>query len=360
MSKTGNIIRGAGGYLKRNTDLGVGIGHPHGGDEGDIRVQMVDSSPHLYARAGGQWYGINLSTITDDTMRLGDSRDYLSINPDVGLELYNKNVKVATFGETTTVKDINLTGVIEITSTGGQNVMMGRWAAASPDVSGVENNVVLGTEAGQSMESGAEDNVIIGTTAGDAITTGKRNVAIGNNALSEADSTHNCVAVGGGALRDTTGYNNIGIGQAAGAEIITGTNNIAIGGSTLQDNEDVIGAIAIGKDAGGNHATAGFMGNYSICIGQRADVGTDDDTNSIVIGRHVVGKGSNTVVIGNDDVTDFYAAADSGATVHCTSLTLKETTTPTPVADNGKLYTKNDNKLYFQDGAGTEHEVSFV
>lgn len=38
-------------------------------------------------------------------------------------------------------------------------------------------------------------------------------------------------------------------------------------------------------------------------------------------------------------------------------ITLNEITTPTAVADHGKVYTKTDNKLYFQDGAGNEHEV---
>jgi hypothetical protein len=41
-------------------------------------------------------------------------------------------------------------------------------------------------------------------------------------------------------------------------------------------------------------------------------------------------------------------------------LGLKETTTPTADTNYGKVYTKNDNKLYFQDGAGSEHEVAFV
>jgi hypothetical protein len=36
-------------------------------------------------------------------------------------------------------------------------------------------------------------------------------------------------------------------------------------------------------------------------------------------------------------------------------ITLNETTTPGAEADKGKIYTKTDNKLYFQDGAGTEH-----
>jgi hypothetical protein len=41
-------------------------------------------------------------------------------------------------------------------------------------------------------------------------------------------------------------------------------------------------------------------------------------------------------------------------------LAMVETSTPTADADHGKLYTKNDNKLYFQDGAGTEHEVAYA
>ena len=41
-------------------------------------------------------------------------------------------------------------------------------------------------------------------------------------------------------------------------------------------------------------------------------------------------------------------------------ITIKEITTPTPVANYGKVYTKTDNALYFQDGAGTEHTISAV
>lgn len=37
---------------------------------------------------------------------------------------------------------------------------------------------------------------------------------------------------------------------------------------------------------------------------------------------------------------------------------LKETTTPTADANYGKIYTKNDNVLYFQDGAGTESALA--
>ena len=42
------------------------------------------------------------------------------------------------------------------------------------------------------------------------------------------------------------------------------------------------------------------------------------------------------------------------------ALTIKEITTPTADTNYGKVYTKDDNKLYFQDGAGGEHEVTLA
>ena len=39
---------------------------------------------------------------------------------------------------------------------------------------------------------------------------------------------------------------------------------------------------------------------------------------------------------------------------------LRETTTPTAETGLGKIYTKNDNTLYFQDAGGNEHEIGTV
>ena len=49
-----------------------------------------------------------------------------------------------------------------------------------------------------------------------------------------------------------------------------------------------------------------------------------------------------------------------GLSVEAGVITLKETTEPTADANYGKIYTKDDNKLYFQDGSGTEHEIEFA
>jgi hypothetical protein len=51
---------------------------------------------------------------------------------------------------------------------------------------------------------------------------------------------------------------------------------------------------------------------------------------------------------------------DDGFKLNTGILTMAETTQPVADVNNGKLYCKNDNKLYFQDGAGVQHTVAFV
>lgn len=75
------------------------------------------------------------------------------------------------------------------------------------------------------------------------------------------------------------------------------------------------------------------------------DGGTIDDC---AIGGTTPAAGSFTTVNASDVVTLEK------------EITLKEITTPTAVGSYGKLYTKSDNVLYFQDGAGVEHTISAV
>ena len=51
-------------------------------------------------------------------------------------------------------------------------------------------------------------------------------------------------------------------------------------------------------------------------------------------------------------------SANADLTLEGGVLNLKETTTPSNDTHYGKIYTKSDNKLYFQDGGGSEHEIS--
>jgi hypothetical protein len=62
--------------------------------------------------------------------------------------------------------------------------------------------------------------------------------------------------------------------------------------------------------------------------------------------------------------SEIVASVEAATTVTLKALTvtagfvgLPEITTPTAVPDFGTIYYKADNKAYFQDGAGVEHEV---
>ena len=52
------------------------------------------------------------------------------------------------------------------------------------------------------------------------------------------------------------------------------------------------------------------------------------------------------------------ASANADLVCEGGAVMLKETTTPTADAGYGKVYTKADNRLYFQDGAGVEHALT--
>ena len=247
MSIRGKAIRGAGALLKRNTTLGVGIGHPHGGEEGDIRVQMVDGSPRLYARAGGQWYGISLSDMVSEELFRFDN-----------IELAGK---------------ISLRSLERLLP----NVCIG---VDNPYVG--SGNILMGFKAGfQLASSSANGNIYIGSYAGFLVTGGSGNIAIGNNAY----------------MTDADGDGNTCIGSAAGF-MLDGTSNYntCLGYSTGPDGE-VDRGIFIGNGAGNNESVFDF----STCIGWLTRTTGE---HGIAIGSQVA-AGANETVIGRRGVFRF-------------------------------------------------------
>ncbi len=68
----------------------------------------------------------------------------------------------------------------------------------------------------------------------------------------------------------------------------------------------------------------------------------------------VLDGGNDNITIGAAPVSAHYDLMLARVGV----LGLKETTTPTADINHGKVYTKTDNILYFQDGAGAEHDIA--
>lgn len=182
-------------------------------------------------------------------------------------------------------------------------------------------NVVLGVDAGTSTTG--SDNVLVGHSSGKATTSGSRNTYIGSNAGVRATGSDN-IAIGYNAGITNAQSGNIAIGSNSGsaynsisiaigaysANSASSTEGISIGYSagTYLGGQ---GNIAIGRSAGDKTSTgtnANASGTRSVFIGYDNRSSASGSTNEIVIGSTVgtsycVGGGSNTITLGNAQIT---------------------------------------------------------
>ncbi len=126
------------------------------------------------------------------------------------------------------------------------------------------------------------------------------------NDLTDGKTVSNSVFLGGNSgANNGHSSGNTGTGNAALATNSSGINNSAFGSGALAtissgSNNASFGYLAGGFDAGGNPLT---NINSGIFIGSNSKAATDGDTNEIVIGTNVTGLGSNTVIIGDTNIT---------------------------------------------------------
>jgi predicted TIM-barrel enzyme len=186
-------------------------------------------------------------------------------------------------------------------------------------------NVASGYFALSSNTTGS-DNIASGSQSLYSNTTGNYNVANGGQSLyNNTTGTYN-IANGNSALyRNTTGSNNIASGYYALRNNVTGSNNTANGSSSLYSNTFGINNIANGfqslysNTTGNNNVANGYqsgrltldnseneISNNSVFIGANTKAKSNNETNQIVIGHEAIGNGSNTVTIGNSNITDNY------------------------------------------------------
>jgi hypothetical protein len=122
----------------------------------------------------------------------------------------------------------------------------------------------------------------IGSGALQSNVTGTGNTAVGYNALNLATSSGN-TAIGNNSLNaNTTGADNVSIGSNSSQLNTSGNGNISIGSYALQKN---------------------ITGTNNIAIGYNADVATSGLTNAIAIGYNSKNSNSNTIVLGNSQIT---------------------------------------------------------
>ena len=246
------------------------------GTDGDIQIKGTGLGAKLFAKWSSRWWDVPLSI--DGVTKIGviDS-DYLSIDRD-SVDIYKNSVKVASFGETTTVGNFSATsaGVVTVS-----DINLSGKVVLDDDLT----NVIIGktnTTGENSTKAYFEENVVIGHNAASLVGTSSgrtflKNVAIGYNAMRDVDPHDNSgtsvsnvaighgsmysfhkggsnTAVGAGALlgSDSTGSYNIGIGYTAGGNIEDGSGNVVIGDAnvTAVDGDNQL-IIASGNSTGG-------------------------------------------------------------------------------------------------------------
>lgn len=179
-------------------------------------------------------------------------------------------------------------GALQI-NTASNNTAIG-WSALNSNISG-NSNVAIGTSALQSNT--ASNNTGLGFESGFANTTGSSNSFFG---------------VTSGRF-NTTGINLSGIGVASLYNNTTGNDNVGLGLHTLFSNLTGSNNTSAGNFAGrylNNGSSANTTPENSVFLGYSTRSLTNNDTNQIVIGYLALGKGSNTVQLGNTSITDTY------------------------------------------------------
>ncbi len=206
------------------------------------------------------------------------------------------------------------------------------------------DDIVLGLNAGASLEAGVSRAVLIGENAGDSLTTSLYVVGIGYNAVSTGtNGITGTVAIGYRAGQNgTTGDYNTLIGYNTGQTISTGGNNTALGrdamssGTVTGDYNTSLGVssgidltsgfrnVFVGYLAGDNNTTgfrnvylgtsagdSGVSGNYNIAIGDNADVSASGE-HQIAIGRGVTTANDGDIRIGSGSIIPFSGSSITG------------------------------------------------
>ena len=148
------------------------------------------------------------------------------------------------------------------------------------------NGLTIGRGGGDNIDNTAIGNLAL-LSSTDSNQEG--NTAVGASSMQLSPLGKLNTAVGWKALYQTRASNNTSIGQDSLYNHIFGNNNVALG---LEAGKTITGG-----------STPLITASLSTFIGAGTKAKADDETNQIVIGYGATGEGSNSVVLGNDNIT---------------------------------------------------------
>ena len=209
-----------------------------------------------------------------------------------------------------------------------------------PDQSIYASSIAIGDGLRNQVNVLANDgtrNVAIGRGSQLDVTTGNSNVSLGSNTLENNLTGNGNTAVGHLTMQNMGSNSNTAVGFGAMRFVTGGILNVALGNYAGYEDKDDNPIISV---------------NRSVYIGAGSkSFATSNVTNEIVIGNDAVGKGGNTVVLGNDDILQTYlkGLVNINDSLRLFDTTNTQTIELNPDGDsyiNGKLAVGRDNPVY--------------
>ena len=159
------------------------------------------------------------------------------------------------------------------------------------------------TQSISGTKSFNSDLTVNGLTIGLGTYSNTTNTAFGKSTLASVNNINatDNTAIGYQALKSNTGSaHNTAIGSGALTSNTNGIQNTAIGSGALKNNVSGYNNVAIGKDA----LISNITGYGLTTIGWGTNIGADGLSNATAIGFLASATASNTVQLGNSDVTN--------------------------------------------------------
>jgi Chaperone of endosialidase len=314
-------------------------------DGGYPNFNTAEGQNALFSLTTGQWNtalgAFTLSKNTDGSYNtaVGTAALLFNIgNQSAGEGIENTAVGAAALLLNTTGFENTAIGVDALLNNtiGSSNTATGAFALNN-NIFGNTNTATGAFALSNNTEGGA--NTATGANALSNNTGGDQNTATGYAALANNTAGDDNTANGVSALaHNTIGGLNTAVGFFTLSSNTTGAGNTAVGYQALLGSSTGSGNTAVGYDA-----LVGHNGNENTALGDFAGAGQSTGDNNIDIGANVFGvEGeSNTIRIGNTDITDTFITGISGTTVASGAAVL--------VDSNGHLGTVTSSKRFKEE-----------
>ena len=344
---TGNYNTGNGFqslYYNTTGNSNTASGYASGRYAGSSITSNTTSSYSIYvgkdsrALADGQTNQIVIGASTASVKCVGHGSNTATIGNSEITDTYLSGDLTVTGGITaggdSTINDITIGrggGDISSNTANGYLSLFYNTTGGGNTASGYQS--LYSNETGNSNTANGFQSLFYNTTGGSntadgrntlySNTTGNYNTASGQQSLYNNTEGGSNTADGYDALyNNTTGNSNTANGRNALYSNETGNYNTASGYLSLYNNTTGNSNTANGHASGryvGTSTTANTTSSYSVFVGKDSRPLDDGQTNQIVIGASTasvkcVGNGSNTVTIGNSEITDNYLNGDLAVT----------------------------------------------